>query len=155
MSRHGYTLVELAVIMVVMGITLAAATPAFVSYSRSLSLDQARETLIQDLRRGRQTAVTAHHPVIIAFTAGVGGASYSVHGDRNGDRARQAAELWRSQSLPPGVSLKATTLSPSDSILFDPTGALASGASGGQLFLENNGRRDTLIVSPTGIVYRP
>lgn len=158
MSRHGFTLVEVTTTLVIAGIVLAAALPPFLSYARSLSQQQARETLVQDLRLARQKAVTAHRAVIVAFGNGgtrTGLTSYSVHTDANGDRIKQAGESWVSRSLPAGTRLARVELQPADSLIFDSSGSLAPGATGGIMTLDANGHPDTVCVSPTGMVYRP
>ncbi len=158
MSRNGFTLVEVATVLVIAGIVLAAALPPFLSYSRSLSQEQAREGLVQDLRLARQRAVTAHRSVIVAFGDGgtrTGLSSYSVHTDTNGDRLKQPSEAWASQILPAGTRLARVELQPADSLIFDSSGALAPGSTGGRITVDANGHPDTLFVSATGMVYRP
>ncbi|HEY7727547.1 MAG TPA: GspH/FimT family protein [Candidatus Eisenbacteria bacterium] len=155
--RNGFTLIEVAVVLVVAGILLAAGLPAFVRYCQTLSQEQAGDVLVQSLRMARQQAVTAHTPIIVAFGDGVqttGLTTYSVHVDTNGDRVKQAGEAWKSHTLPSGSRFEIVSLIPTDSLIFDSSGALAPSVTGGQITVGGDGNLDTLVVSPTGMVYR-
>ena len=147
------------VAVVVAGVLMAAGLPAFLNYSRSLSEQQARDSLEGSLRLARQQAVTSHVPVIVAFGDGVatsGITTYSIHSDLNGDRVKQIGEPWRSVSLPSGTQLTSVTLQPTDSLIFDSSGSLAPSVTGGSVIVGGaSGRLDTLLVSATGLVYRP
>ena len=158
MSRNGFTILEVTTALVVAGILLTTALPPFLEFSRSLSQQQARETLVQELRVARQKAVTAHVPVVVAFGDGRGTtaiSSYSIHTDTNGDRVRQSGEPWASRALPAGTRLARVELQPSDSLIFDSSGSLAPGVTGGSITIDAKGHPDTLLVSATGMVYRP
>lgn len=157
-SRSGFTLVELAVVVVIAGVILAVGVPAFLSLSRSMSEAQARGKIMDTLRVARQKAVTTHTPVIVAFgdgSATTNVTTFSVHTDTNNDRVKQAGEPWASYTLPNGTSLETVTLQPTDTLVFDTSGALAPSVTGGSMVVFGNGKRDTLYVSATGLVYRP
>lgn len=157
-SRNGFTLVEIAVVVVIAGIILATGVPAFLSLSRSMSEAQARNKIMDTLRMARQKAVTTHTPVIVAFGNGsvtTNVTTYSVHSDTNNDRAIQSGEPWASYTLPNGTQLETVTLQPTDTLVFDSSGALAPSVTGGNMVVYGNSKRDTLYVSATGLVYRP
>lgn len=157
-SRRGFTLVEIAVVVVLAGIILAAGVPAFLSLARSLSEAQARNKIMDTLRMARQRAVTTHTPVIVAFGNGsttTNVTTYSVHFDTNNDRMKQPGERWASYTLPNGTALETVSLQPPDTLVFDSSGALAPSVTGGTMVVYGNGKRDTLYVSATGLVYRP
>lgn len=155
-SRNGFTLVEIAVVIVVGGMIMAIGIPAFLNFSRSLTGQQALDEVVRALRMAQQTAVTVHSPMIVAFGNGSQTSdvtSYSVHTDRNGDRVVQSSEPWKNYTLPRGALLASVSLQPTDSLIFDTGGSLAPSVTGGQIIVSGNGHRDTLYVSPTGMVY--
>ncbi len=157
-SRSGFTLVEIAVVIVIAGIILATGVPAFLSLSRSMTEKQARDAVMETLRMARQKAVTTHSPIIVAFGDGAtttNVTTYSVHTDTNNDRIKQSGEPWASFTLPNGTKLENVSLQPTDSLIFDSSGSLAPSVTGGNMIVYGNSKRDTLFVSATGLVYRP
>ena len=157
-SRSGFTLVEIAVVIVIAGVIMATGVPAFLSLSRSMGEKQAREAITTALRQARQRAVTTHTPIVVAFGNGsttTDITTYSVHSDTNNDRIKQSAEPWASYTLPKGTKLESVSLQPTDSLVFDSSGSLAPSVSGGNMIVYGNSKRDTLFVSATGLVYRP
>jgi prepilin-type N-terminal cleavage/methylation domain-containing protein len=159
MRSRGFSLIELMVVVVIMGIALSIATPPFLRFADTLALGQARTQVEQDLRLARQTAITRHSQVIVAF--GNGGtttnvAGYVIHVDSNGDCAVQSGERRFQRSLPQRTLIAAVVLAPTDSVIFDPSGVLRPGTGGGRLDLvSQRGFRDTVLVSAAGVVYRP
>ena len=156
----GFTLLELMVAMVIAGIVLAIAMPAFGRYRNSMLLQQAHAQLLQDVRRARQLAVTRHAPVVMSFGAPpttTNITSYTIHVDTNGDNAVASSEISTFRKLPRGTKLDRVSLGVHvDSLTFDLSGALKLGSSSGMLVFSNAlGRRDTLAVSAAGICYRP
>ncbi len=155
---RGFTLVELLVTFVVAGILIASSVPGFMKSLRVHRDAQGREQIIQHLRAARQLAITRHCPVIVRFgdgtvTTNVG--NYTVHEDTNGDRIVQSTERQVLRTLPQGVLLSQVMLAPVDSLIFDISGTLWPGSSGGQLVLATRGGLDTLMVTAVGMVYRP
>ncbi len=155
MSRaNGFSLIELVVALVVAGIVLAVALPAFGNYRNSMALKQANAQVLQDVRRARQLAITRRAPVIMTFgnPPGIGNIRYyTIHVDSNADGVVQT-----SRNMPRSTRLQLVNLTPTDVLPFDISGVLQPGAGGGRFILQNAfGRRDTLMVSTAGICYRP
>lgn len=158
MNTRGFSLVELMVTVVIAGMILAIGIPAFNTVGVTLRHREAREELRQNLRGARQAAVTQHRPVVMSFGDGVqtsGITSYKVHVDANGDRTHQSGESASIYSLPRGCSLTTLGFSPADTLIFDPSGALQPGTTGGRFYVLGGRRPDTLEVAATGMVYRP
>ncbi len=153
----GFTLIETMIVVVIAGIILAFGMPAFVGYEQTLAKVQARARLIQDLRVARQIAVTQHHSVIMAFGTAPNTTNISTYTtliDTNGNGLADNGERLISHSMPKGVLLTQVNLSPTDSLIFDPSGALRPGTTGGMLISTNGrGRADTLYISGVGMVY--
>ncbi len=154
MGRRGFTLLELMVVIVIAGVLTALSVPNFATFARSLGERGARDQLVQDMRMARQSSVTAHSSVIIAFPGSANVATYTVLVDTDGDRVHDLNERQIDRSLPPRSAIAAVELTPADSIIFDPSGMLAPGTSGGRLVISSAERPDTLNIGPTGMVYR-
>jgi prepilin-type N-terminal cleavage/methylation domain-containing protein len=153
-SPRGFTLTELMVAVVIAGLLLGLSMPAFMRYSRSQKERGAREQLVQDLRMARQMAVTTHAQVIVAFPSTTNATSYTILDDSNGNRVKETTERESTKGLPPGTRIDVLQLTPADSVIFDPSGMLAPGTSGGRLVVHASDRPDTLNIGPTGLVYR-
>jgi prepilin-type N-terminal cleavage/methylation domain-containing protein len=159
MDSRGFSLIELMMVVLVVGIVLTAGMPAFGKFRDDLMIIQARTQVQQDLRMARQVAVTRHCPVVVTFgdgSATTNLVNYSVLYDVNGDGSASSGELYINRRMPARTRLSSVTLSPTDKLSFDMSGVLTPGSGGGQLVLATSrGRIDTLLVSATGVVYRP
>lgn len=158
MHERGFTLLETAAVVVIAGILLASTLPGFLSYRSTLRRGQAREQVTQDLRAARQSAVTRRTPVIVAFGDGVSTTditSYTVHVDANADKIFQSGEMRTTHVLPPETRLFRVALDPPDSLIFDISGVLQPGTTGGAVIVASKASvTDTLLVSGAGMVYR-
>lgn len=158
MRQRGFSLIELMMVFVVVGIVLAVGLPTFSAFTRTMKERQAREELRQNLRNARQAAVTRHCPVVVAFGTGgqtTGITRYVVLVDVNGDRTRQTTESARDYVLPKNCQLGMSGFQPCDSLIFDLSGALWPGTRGGEFIISGATTSDTLALSATGMVYEP
>lgn len=159
MSQKGFSLIELMVAVMVAGIIIAIGLPSYVGFKKTLHMNQTRERMVQDLRYARQLAVTRHRQVIMTFgvpptTTNI--LTYNLHIDTDGDRVVDTGESVVTRSLPDGSKLSAVSLTPTDSLIFDSSGALAPGSTGGTIIFVNAlNRPDTLWISGVGMVYTP
>lgn len=158
-ASRGFSLLELMVVCVVIGIVAAVGMPAFGSYRLDYMKRQAREQVTQDIRGARQSSVTRHAQVIMAFGNGsttTDLTTYTIHVDTNNDGVYQTSERKLSRTMPKDTRLQRVTLSPIDTLKFDISGILKPGTSGGTIVVANTKNRyDTLSVTPAGMVYRP
>lgn len=156
--ERGFTLIETMVVVTIAGVLLAFGMPAFLDYRETLRQKSARAQIGEDLYIARQLAVTRHAPVVVAFGTPPGTTditSYTIHVDTNGDGLAQAGERRFARALPTNVRLSQVSLAPTDSLIFDATGILYPGTSGGSLVIAGRGRADTLLISAAGAVYQP
>jgi prepilin-type N-terminal cleavage/methylation domain-containing protein len=153
----GFSLMELMIVLTVAGIVMAFGLPAFTSYRNTLALQQARQQLIEDLRGARQYAVTRRAPVYVDFhLAPDTTRCYQILVDSNADGQANTGERVIQRVLPGRTSFASVSLLPTDRLVFDISGILFPGTSGGMLVFRNpKDKRDTLVVSTAGIVYRP
>jgi len=158
-NTRGFTLIELLVAVVIAGVLLAITVPGFVKFRSSLIRNQVKWGLVADLRYARQMAVTKHRQVIIAFGNGSSTTditTYTLHTDTNANRAKDSGEPVLTRTLPKGAVLTNVVMTPTDSVIFDTSGSLFPGTTGGQLLFRGpKGFTDTLNVSAIGMVYHP
>jgi type II secretory pathway pseudopilin PulG len=157
MQEQGFSLIETAFAAVIMGLILAFGLPAFVSYRTVLLEGQARDQLIQDVRRARQLAVTEHCPVVVAFGNGsttTDVTSYTTHIDTNGDHIKQSSESRVTRALPSGTRFSRVNFTPPDTLVFDINGLLWPSTLGGNIIVYSSKASDTLLVSSSGLVYK-
>jgi type IV fimbrial biogenesis protein FimT len=156
----GFSLVELLIALTVLGLILAIGIPGYASFRDTLAQQQARGQLIADLRYARQTSVTRHRSVVVAFGNGsvtTNIRSYTLLTDLDGDGVPDANEPIRWRNLPNRVQISSVAFTPTATRLtFDTSGLLVPGSSGGRLVIRGRrGRPDTLAVSAVGMVYQP
>jgi len=162
-TERGFSLIELAVVLMVAGTIMAFGVPAFSRYRDDMRLRQARNQLTEDIRLARQLAVTRRAPVYIRFgtpptTTDI--TSYQIHIDANANGVYNAGERQFLRTMPSGTRLTSVSLGSVDTLGFDISGILLTPASlatpGGTLVFRNaRARLDTLSISTAGIVFRP
>jgi prepilin-type N-terminal cleavage/methylation domain-containing protein len=161
-EKRGFSLVELLFTLAIVGIVLAITMPGFMRFRNSMSLKQANAQVLQDVRRARQLAITRRAAVVVRFGTPPSISnitSYTIHVDKNSNNNVEPNEIVTVRNLPTGTRLSAVSLTPVDSLRFDPSGLLlqtAAGSPGGRIVIANRlNRRDTLLVSSTGVCYQP
>jgi prepilin-type N-terminal cleavage/methylation domain-containing protein len=159
MDSRGFTLIELMMVVIVIGLVLTAGLPTFSRFRDGMVLVQARTQLMTDLRTARQVAVTRHCPVFVAFGNGSSTTdvtSYTIHYDTNGDGLVSSGEPRFLRTMPNGCKVNQVLVSPTDTVGFDMSGLLRPSYAGGRLVLRTTkGRSDSLYVSVAGMTYRP
>lgn len=159
LNKRGFTLIELMVAVSIAGLLLAVTVPGFLRFRSTMLRNQVRWGLVADLRYARQLAVTKHRAVVVAFGNGsttTDVTTYTLHTDTNGNRVKDTGEQVLNRTLPKGSFLTTVTMTPTDSVIFDSSGSLWPGTTGGRLtFRGPKGTSDTLLVSAIGMVYHP
>jgi prepilin-type N-terminal cleavage/methylation domain-containing protein len=155
---RGFTLIELMIVLVVVGILVAVVTPSWQGFSRSLAQNQARSQVLEAIRTARQTAVTTHRPVYMQFgsppsTTDI--TTFKTHLDTNSDGLVSSGERVKTYTLPKNTRLSVVALTPTDTIPFIASGTLRTNSTGGSLIVTNGRKSDTLMVSSIGMIFRP
>jgi prepilin-type N-terminal cleavage/methylation domain-containing protein len=156
-NQRGFSLIELMVVLILVGIILGVATPSFGRYRLTLVSERTKSQLFEDIRAARQRAITQHAPVIVAFGNGVSTTNittYTIHFDANGDKVAQSTELKMSRTVPRDSKLSKVSLVPPDTLIFDVSGMLKTPTKGGTIAVNTANVNDTLAVSIAGLVYQ-
>src|SRR5215207_4216081 len=140
-SRHrgGFTLAEMLVVLVIIGIALAMAVPGMQGVLHQSSVQSALNTVASDLTLARLRAVrTASRATLAVNAAGTG---YSVIVDSAG-----TATTFKTVSF--ATDYKGLTLAPvNDSVTFDSRGLRVRGTS---IRATRQGRTDSVSISGVG-----
>jgi general secretion pathway protein H len=127
LPRRGFTLVELLVVLVVLGMALAVVAPRFASSSPALAVRSAAQTLVAGLQLARNRAITENRAVVLRV-----------------DRVAAAFEFeGRRRDLPGGVRLSRPDLQDDDpaeapiEVRFFPDGS----SSGAQIGVAHGAHR--------------
>lgn len=144
-ESHGFSLVELAVTILVLGLVMAFSVPAFQSLNQTNRLHGASENLAGNLRLVREKAIATGQSQVIHFTMNFPSGSnwdYHVH---NGP----VGQGWE---LPLGITYNSVTINPK----FQRTGLVTDAADNpvsGIVVLRNaRGERDTVTIAVSGLV---
>jgi prepilin-type N-terminal cleavage/methylation domain-containing protein len=137
-KSSGFTLVELAVTLTVLGMLLAFSVPAFNRINQSYQIKGSAENMAGTMRVWRERAISTGVDQQVHFHNLSGGSNWHIH---SGTKL-----IWGGR-FPEGVSLYTWTAFPT----FTKDGRLSAGA--GYFVLQNrNGRRDTVSVLTSGLI---
>ena len=140
LDARGYSLLELAIVIVVMGIGLAISVPAYRNYRESNSLKAATENIAGQLRLAREKAISTGSQEEIHFSPGYAGADYHIH--NNG----VVGAKWL---LPSGVSFYYGV---GTNWMYRMTKDGRCFDSGLIILQDSRGRRDTVSVQVSGLI---
>ncbi|HEX9564413.1 MAG TPA: GspH/FimT family pseudopilin [Gemmatimonadaceae bacterium] len=137
----GYTLLEVTIVLVVLGVMASLAVPRYAAASRSLRVNHAANVVASDLELAAAMAAQRHAPVDLLLDAAAPGYSLVVRGSNQVVLRRTLGpdSEWRLGSLsatPAGVS-------------FFPNGTLSSPL---RLVLTDAGHHRTVTASRAGLV---
>ena len=154
-SQTGFTMIEMLVVMVILGILATLAIPTFSVWYPNYRLKTAAREVYATLQTARLAAVkNGNSTVYGAVTFDTGTKTYTAFIDEDNNWAATGAErVLKQVTLPDDVDFKNITLT-SDRTRFTSRGLVdLTGSTAGQVELENdNGRTETIILNPAGSV---
>jgi prepilin-type N-terminal cleavage/methylation domain-containing protein len=136
-DTRGFTLIELAITVLVLGLVFTFSIPAYHSISASYQLHGATENIAAQLRLAREKAISTGADQPMHFTPSFLGSDYHIH------YASGVGAMWK---LPNGISYYAVTVNPT----MHPDGR--SSGSGIVVLQDTRGKKDTVSVMTSGLV---
>ena len=133
-KKYGFTLVELMIVLVIMGIVSAIAAPNFMHYMAERRLNGAARMVMSDLMAARQKAVSHNNEFKVFFNAS--NRQYTLLDDDDNDGAADTGEATEVRDMQ--IDYYDVTLSASANPIFTPRGT------------STNGTKVTLTSSRTG-----
>jgi type II secretion system protein H len=109
--RNGFTLIELLIVVAIIGILSAIASPSFQTYMGKSRLNGAARMVMSDLMAARMKAIKVNRDVRVDFSTS-GGGQYTF------DVGQAEAVTKNVQSHYSGVTMQSTVTS----VIFNPTG---------------------------------
>jgi prepilin-type N-terminal cleavage/methylation domain-containing protein len=134
----GFTLVEMAVTLLVLGLLFAFSIPAYQGVSASYQLKGATENIAAQLRMAREKAIATAIDQPMHFTYNWMDSDYHIHYPSGIVPAK-----WK---LPKGITYYSVTVNPT--MLRDGR----ANASGNIILRDQRGNRDTVSVQMSGLV---
>ena len=136
-SRRGFTLVETALVVVIMGMLLAIAAPRFTAMRNGFLIDTAAYQLAGDLRRAQVEAIKLNKTIQVVKT---GTSTYDIQS------LTPAVTVIYARSFEPGIGFAAGAMTVSFASFGPPIG-------GGATFTLNYaGRTKAVTVGANGLV---
>lgn len=169
-SREGFTLIETIMVLAVMGIIMAIATPNFSRWKEKHEINGQAQKVYFDLMLARTNAVKNNNLVRVAFNTT--SHTYTIHDDTNDDGTQDSGEAVKSVALENDINFAyntgindidgnavsaAVSFSGSQTVVFDSRGQ--SSASGSVFLLHtsdiastNDRARSISVLQATGAV---
>ena len=141
-DRRGFSLVEMAIVLVVFGIALAMGLPALHREMSTWSLHDSGRIVAGELRLARQKAVTNQQVNWVWFAPSF-----------NGYWTKQGADAWKGPfMLPSRVTVQTPNFSGSNFTWFSPDGR--AGLSGSVVLINDQAQTETVNLDLSGAVWR-
>ncbi len=141
-ARRAFTLIDLVVTMLIIGILTAVAAPKFASALHRTRVEQAAKRIQIDLRYARQNAISRSSNLIVQFNSATDSYTIPALPDLNRPGRPYSVAL---QSAPYSATLVSASLGLDSDILFDRFG---NPDSGGTITVASGGYLQTVTIDP-------
>ena len=138
----GFSLVEMAVVILILGLITAFSVPAFLKLNKSLQLKGSVQNVAGQLQLARQTAMATGAPQIMHLYAGTYGVDYHIH-----NSGQPPTGMWK---FPRDVSYLWSTGTLSGQMVTMKADGRADRS--GYVILQSGTLRDTVWVQLSGLV---
>ncbi len=150
----GFTLTELAVVMVVMSAVLATSVPSLSGWMGSRQLDRSLNLIESKLDSARHKAISQNNPYEVVFSEPTA-SQFVLHDDDDANGAINNGEtVLGPYDLPKGFRFDDMNLTGDERIIFMPSGMLATNQGGELKITDDKGRVATLEIFASGTVER-
>jgi prepilin-type N-terminal cleavage/methylation domain-containing protein len=147
----GFSLVELMMVLVVVGITLAAGTPFFRGYMQSRGIGASTNDLVAQIDLARNRAIAENNPYRVLLNSPEAG-QYRVHDDKNANGSIDGGEaVYGPFRLSGTVGFQAIEIGGGNVIVFEASGMLPAGQGGRITLADDSGRSRILEVYTSGV----
>lgn len=141
-DSQGFTLVEMAIVVLLLGTLMAFSVPALQTMRNTNNLKGATQDIAAQMRLARERAISTGVDQVIHFTTNYpAGTEYDYHMHTGG-------VLGASWKLPRGIDYYSVGISPT----LQKDGRVASGGSGLIVLQDAKGHRDTVSVQASGLI---
>ena len=89
-SKHGFTLIEMLIVIAIIGILASVAIPNFSRWKEKYEINGEAKKVYFDLLLAHSTAISNNHNVLVTFDPD--NHIYRVHGDKNDNALEEAGE---------------------------------------------------------------
>ncbi|MBX3384281.1 MAG: GspH/FimT family pseudopilin [Phycisphaeraceae bacterium] len=141
--RRGYSLLELVIVVVILGVIAALAAPRLAMSAESKRVHFAAKRLAADLGTARASAMASSSPRTITISAAEGKYSISSVSDIDRMGMQYSVNLARD---PYGVVIDSVTAGDAGVIVFSPSGGVSRG---GTIVLRRGDERRNIVIDPT------
>ena len=141
-DARGFTLIEMAVVVLILGLIAAFSVPAFLKLNKSLQLKGSVQQVAGQLQLARQKAMATGMPQVMHLYAGTYGVDYHIH-----NTGQPPTGMWK---FPPGVSYLWSTGTLSGQMVTMKADGRADRS--GYVILQSGSLSDTVQVQLSGLV---
>ena len=146
----GFSVIELMVVVVIMGIVLAASIPALRQHTETINLTKGSREVESSLKLARTRAVSTNNSVVVVFDTDA--STYSLFEDVDDDGTQDAGETGSGPFEAPNKIVIESVSFARNTVTFTPNGAASETGSVVLLNTKNLAQRIDLTAA-TGLVY--
>jgi prepilin-type N-terminal cleavage/methylation domain-containing protein len=146
----GFSLIEIMIVLVVVGVSLAAGAPFFQGYMASRGIEASMHDLVSQIDLARNRALAENNPYRVLFNSPEAG-QYRVHDDDNANDSIEDGETIYGPFRCRELAFQAIEVGGGEVIVFEASGMLPAGQGGTITLADDRGRSEILEVYTSGV----